>query len=306
MARRLTTERQKLKADAIRIRRELGWSIDRIAEHLTIHRSTIYLWVSKNSERGKSKNTPPLTPNNIYHMDCLDGLSRLPHDSVDLVFADPPYNIGVDYGNGNNLSDRHEAYIDWCAEWFQATYRVLKPGGAFYTMHYPEVCAYWLPRLRALRFNLQRWITWYYPTNVGQSPSNWTRSHRTILYCIKGSTPRAFNGLADPQPYRNPTDRRIQENLKSRPGVVPYDTWEYDLVKNVSREKQRTGPPNQVPEALLRRIIVTSSHPGDLVVDPFSGNGTTPYVAYKEGRQYIAFDLNPDFVKVGERRITNG
>lgn len=306
MARTLTPERQKQREDAIRIRQELGWSERQIARHLAIDHRTIHRWLPRNDNHQLPHNYTPLTPNNIYHMDCLDGLSRLPHDSVDLVFADPPYNIGVDYGNGNKSLDRHEAYIDWCAEWFKAVYRVLKLGGAFYTMHYPEVCAYWLPRLRALRFNFQRWITWYYPTNVGQSPGNWTRSHRTILYCIKGNRPKIFNGLADSQPYRNPTDRRIRENLKSRPGVVPYDVWEYDLVKNVSLEKQSKGSPNQIPEALLRRIIVTNSNPGDLVVDPFSGNGTTPYVAYKEGRQYIAFDTNLDFVKVGEHRIANG
>lgn len=306
MARTLTPERQKQREDAIRIRQELEWSERQIADHLRVPKTTVHEWLVGNSKANVVKNNLPLTPNNIYHMDCLDGLSRLPHDSVDLVFADPPYNIGVDYGNGNKSLDRHEAYIDWCAEWFKAVNRVLKLGGAFYTMHYPEVCAYWLPRLRALRFNFRRWITWYYPTNVGQSPDNWTRSHRAILYCIKGNTPRAFNGLGDAQPYRNPTDRRIRENLKSRPGVVPYDTWEYDLVKNVSREKQSKGPPNQIPEALLRRIIITSSYPGDLVVDPFSGNGTTAYIAYKEGRQYIAFDLNPGSVKVGEQRIANG
>lgn len=303
MTRTLTPERQKLKQDAIQLRQELGWTERRIAEHLSLPCSTIHGYLLNNVTPTPLKNNTHLTPNNIHCMNCLVGLSHLAHDSVDLIFADPPYNLGVNYGNGN--SDKHEAYLDWCVEWFKAIYRVLKPGGAFYTVHYPEICAYWLPRLRALRFNLQRWITWHYPTNVGQSQNNWTRSHRTILYCIKGDAPRVFNGLADPQPYRNPTDKRIQENLKTRPGVVPYDTWEYDLVKNVSREKQLKGPPNQIPEALVRRVIVTSSNPGDLVLDPFSGSGTTAYVAHREGRQYMAFDINPDFVKVARQRLGN-
>lgn len=306
MARPMTPERQKQRQDAIRIRQELGWSIDRIVEHLGLPRTTIARWVSHNGKAKPYHNAKPLSPNNIYHKDCLDGLARLPHESVDLIFADPPYNLGVDYGNGNNSPDRHEAYLDWCAEWFKAIYRVLKLGGAFYAIHYPEICAYWLPRLRALRFNFRRWITWYYPTNVGQSSDNWTRSHRAILYCIKGASPKTFNGLADHQLYRNPTDRRIRENLKTRPGVVPYDAWEYDLVKNVSREKQGKGPPNQLPEALLRRIILTSSNEGDLVVDPFSGSGTTAVVASRFNRKYICFDLNPQYVKASQVRILNG
>lgn len=306
MARKLTPERQKLRLDAIRIRQELGWSERRIAVHLSLPLTTISRWVSHNSKRGLSHNNGPISPNNLYCIDCLDGLRRLPHDSVGLVFADPPYNIGVDYGNGDTSLDRHEAYFDWCSEWFKAVERILKPGGAFYVMHYPEYCAYWLPRLRAARLNFQRWITWHYATNVGQSSNNWTRSHRAILYCIKGNSPKTFNGLADPQPYRNPTDKRIQENLKMRPGVVPYDFWEYNLVKNVSKEKQLEGPPNQLPEALLRRIILTSSNEGDLVVDPFSGSGTTAYMANRLGRTYIAFDLNPDYVKGAQKRLASG
>ena len=276
MARTLTPERQKLRQDAIRLRKELGWSIRVIAGHLKVPKSDIHQWLSNNGTLALSKNTTPLSPNAVYCLDCLEGLRRLPHDSIDLVFADPPYNIGVNYGNGN--SDRHEAYLDWCAEWFKAVERVLKPGGSFYLVHYPEECADLLPRLRAIRFRLQRWITWHYPTNVGHSPDNWTRSHRTILFVTKGASPKTFNGLADPQPYRNLTDRRIKKNLEERPGVVPYDVWEYNLVKNVSKEKQEVGPPNQVPEALLKRIILTSSDEGDLVVDPFSGSGTAALV----------------------------
>lgn len=304
MARTLTPERQKLRQDAIRLRQELGWSERQIAEHLHEWRSTIHYWLHKNGTRKAHNNSAPLIPNNIYCMDCLEGLRRLPHDSVDLVFADPPYNIGVNYGNGN--SDRHEAYIDWCAEWFKAVERVLKPGGSFYLVHYPEECADFLPRLRAIRFKLQRWITWHYPTNVGHSSDNWTRSHRAILFLTKGGTPETFNGLADAQPYRNLTDRRVKENLKVRPGVVPYDVWEYNLVKNVSKEKQNDGPPNQLPESLLKRIVLTSSNEGDLVVDPFSGSGTTAGIANRFNRRYICFDLNPKYVKASQARILYG
>lgn len=299
MARKMTPEREKLRLDAIRLRQELGWSERQIASQLNVPRPTINVWLANNPKYMMAKNTAPLSPNNIYCMDCLDGLRRLPHNSVDMVFADPPYNIGVNYGDTS--LDRHEAYFDWCSEWFKAVERILRPGGAFYVMHYPEYCAYWLPRLRAIRLTFQRWITWHYHSNVGQSPNNWTRSHRAILYCVKGHTPKTFNGLADPQPYQNPTDKRIQENLKRRPGVVPYDVWEYNLVKNVSQQKEPT--PNQLPEALLRRIILTSSNEGDLVVDPFVGSGTTIVVAKQEKRQYIGFDINADYIEVARRRL---
>lgn len=97
VARKLTPERQKLRLDAIRIRQELGWSIRVIAGHLRVPKSDIHYWLSNNGTHAPSHNTTPLPPNNIYCMDCLNGLRQLPHDSVDLVFADPPYNIRVDY-----------------------------------------------------------------------------------------------------------------------------------------------------------------------------------------------------------------
>lgn len=253
------------------------------------------------NEASMSRNKGPLVLNTVHTTDCLEGMKRLPREYIDLVFADPPYNIGVDYGNGSSSLDRHDAYYDWCSEWFRAVERVLKPGGAFYLMHYPEHCAYLLPRLRALRFAFQRWIIWHYSTNIGQSPNNWTRSHRAILFCTKGEAPAYFTGLADPQPYRNPTDKRIQENLKTRPGVTPYDVWEYNLVKNVSKDK--TSWPNQIPVALVERIIKVSCPPDGIVCDPFMGSGTTAVAAVKNNRKWIGFDIMAESKAETESRL---
>jgi len=301
MGRTLTPERQKQKSDAIRIRQELGWSERQIMAHLSLPRRTIRRYVGHNSEAKVGHNNGHLALNTVHVMDCLEGMKRLPHEYIDLVFADPPYNIGVDYGNGNSPLDRHDAYYDWCSEWFRAVERLLKPGGAFYFMHYTEHCAYLLPRLRALRFTFQHWIAWHYPTNIGHSPNNWTRSHRSILFCTKGKTPAYFNGLADPQPYRNPTDKRIRENLKTRPGVTPYDLWEYNLVKNVSKDK--SSWPNQIPVALVERIIKVSCPPDGIVCDPFMGSGTTAVAAVKNNRKWIGFDIIAESKAETEARL---
>lgn len=297
----MTPDRQKLKQDAIRLRQELGWSERQIAGQLNVPRPTINVWLADNPKRTVAKNNGLLALNTVHIMDCIEGMRRLPHEYVDLVFTDPPYNIGVDYGNGNSSLDRHDAYYDWCSEWFRGVERILRFGGSFYLMQYPEQCAYLLPRLRGLRFSFRRWLTWHYPTNVGQSPNNWTRSHRAILFCTKGEPPAYFNGLADPQPYRNPTDKRIKENLKERPGVTPYDVWQYNLVKNVSRDK--TSWPNQIPVTLVERIIKVSCPPDGIVCDPFIGSGTTAVAATKHGRQWIGFDLNPESKAETEKRL---
>jgi site-specific DNA-methyltransferase (adenine-specific) len=233
-------------------------------------------------------------------MDCTKGMNSLAHETIDLVFADPPYNLGVDYGNGASV-DRRNQYYDWCFEWLRATERILVDGGAFYLLHYPEECADLLPRIRALGLSLQRWIIWHYHTNIGQSANNWTRSHRAILFFTKGDKPRYFDGLADPQPYKNLTDKRIQENLKSRPGVVPYDVWEYNLVKNVSADK--TSWPNQIPVTLVERIVKVSCPPNGIVCDPFMGSGTTAVAATKNDCRWIGFDIMVESKTETEKRV---
>ena len=153
MSRTLTPERGKLKSDAVRLRRELGWSNRQIVAHLSLPETTIRRWVGHNSEPTVRHNLDSLALNTVHTTDCLEGMKRLPHEYVDLVFADPPYNIGVDYGNGSSSLDRHDAYYDWCSEWFRAVELVLRQGGIFYLMHYPEHVAYLLQAIPKLVIN---------------------------------------------------------------------------------------------------------------------------------------------------------
>jgi len=144
-------------------------------------------------------------------------------------------------------------------------------------------------------------ITWIYPSNVGHSQDNWRRSHRTILYYIKGNEAAYFEGEADPQPYKNPKDPRVAH--KGKEGTTPYDWWEYNLVKNVSKEK--TNWPNQLPVALVRRIVLSSCPEGGLVCDPFMGSGTTAIAALETDRQWIGFDIEAKACKITRERIKN-
>ncbi len=242
-----------------------------------------------------------LVPGQVYTTDVLEGLRALPSESVHLVFTDPPYNLGVDYGTEDPDKQKHEDYMAWCDTWMQECARVLADGGSLYVMHYPEVCAQWMLVMDELGLTLRRWITWVYPCNVGQSDRNWTRAQRTILFATKGDN-FTFHTLGDPQPFRNPEDKRIQKLIeRGQEGVTPYDWWEYDLVKNVSADK--TTWPNQLPVELVERVVNTSSNEGDLVLDPFMGSGTTAVAAAKNNRQWIGFDENPRSAEITGGRI---
>ncbi len=155
--------------------------------------------------------------NKAHQVDSVEGLLNLPEASIDLIFADPPYNLGVKYGQSNKDDKLTEQYFAWCSQWFTGSYRALKPGGSLYVMHYPEVAAQWMPLLAL--FTFKSWITWVYNSNIGHSNNNWSRSHRAILYVVKGDAASFFNGEADPQPYKNPDDTRIKHIGKE--GTTP-------------------------------------------------------------------------------------
>jgi len=249
--------------------------------------------------------TPPIPTlgvyelNKVHQVDCLEGFMGLPEASIDLVFADPPYNLSKNYGEGFKDKKEESEYLSWCVHWFWGAYRVLKPGGAFYLMHYPEVAAQWKQQLDGL-FTFQRWLSWVYPSNTGQTNDNWRRSHRTILYYIRGNKPAFFEGEADLQPYKNPNDKRVAHLGKE--GTTPYDWWEYNLVKNVSESK--TSWPNQLPLDLIKRIIVTSCSPDGIVCDPFIGSGTTAEAAIEANRSWIGFDLQSKACAITMKRVS--
>ncbi len=218
----------------------------------------------------------------LINGDCMEELKKLPNNSVDLVVTDPPYNIGVNYGkNKDKLNE--EDYYKWCLGWVKQCERVLKKDGSLYIINYPEKCARIMLEVdRNTNLELKRWINWHYPTNVGHSPKNFTRSSRAILFFTKGYI--------------------YKFNLKE--GEEVQDVINMNLVKNVSKEKVK-GFPNQIPEKLVELLVGLSSNERDVVLDPFLGSGTTGVVAKKMNRKFIGIELNKEFYELAEKRINS-
>lgn len=222
-----------------------------------------------------------------------DRLADLEPASVDLFLTDPPYNLGFDYGE---VSDRQkpEDYRAMMADFGRLTFRAAKEGASCFIIHYPEAIAAHWSELTA-EWQLRQWLTWVYPSHNPTPGGKFRRASRAVLWLTKGQ-PKKAETRAVGQVFRNQHDRRVRAHMKANglngDQAVPWDWWELEQVKAGSKAHQ--GYSNQIPDRLLKRPILTTTEPGDLVADPFSGTGSTARTALALGRRAWGCDANPE------------
>ena len=266
----------------------------------------------------------PLTWNRVYQGDCVKLLNKLEPGSVDLVFADPPFNIGYDY---DVYDDRRDAddYLGWCREWIGGVHRALKPDGTFWLAIGDEFAAELkILAQREIGFHTRSWVIWYYTFGVN-CKRGFSRSHTHLFHFVKD--PEHFTFNSDNPAVRVPSARElVYADVRANPaGRLPDNTWilrpqdapahafspEQDtwyFARVAGTFKEREGFHGcQMPEQLLGRIIRTCSEPNQVVLDPFTGSGTTVSVAKKLGRQWIGFELSEEYVdRINQRLSTAG
>ncbi|HEV3079694.1 MAG TPA: site-specific DNA-methyltransferase [Gemmataceae bacterium] len=254
--------------------------------------------------------------NSLFQGDCLEGFSKIKPGSVDLVFADPPFNIGYDY---DIYDDRKHAdyYVAWCRKWGQEIQRILKPSGTFWLAIGDDFAAELKVAFADLGFRCRSWVVWYYTFGV-HCTKKFSRSHTHLFHFVKDPKAFTFNGNA----IKVPSARQLvyADSRAKEGGKVPDDTWflrPQDLKESFTPEedvwyfprvcgtfKERAGWHGcQMPEQLLGRIIRVSSNPGDLVLDPFAGSGTTLVVAKKLARRWLGFELSKNYADQAQARL---
>lgn len=235
----------------------------------------------------------------IFLADSVRLLNSWESGWADLIFADPPFNIGFTYDVYQDKKP-YEQYVDWTETWMAACKRALKPSGSFYIAIGDEYAAEVRMIGRKLGLTLRNWIIWYY--TFGQNmQSKFSRSHAHIFYFTCDVKAFTFN---DNQ-IRYPSARHtVYRDRRGHPlGRLPNDTWD-EFPRVCGTFKERAGWHGcQMPEGLLSRIIRTSSCEGETVLDPFAGSGTTLATAAKLGRHYIGIDISPEYTRQCERRI---
>ncbi len=236
-----------------------------------------------------------LNLNNIYLGDAIDLIKKIPTSSIDLICTDPPYNLGKDYGNNVDYKKK-EDYINFTQEWLLQAKRVLKEDGSIYIFMGVQFISRLFVMMEDMNLFFNGWITWHYTQGVGRK-KGFSPRHEDILYFTK-SEKFKFNldSVRIPQKYF-----RERNNMS---GANPGDVWSFSHIHYSNPE--RTIHPTQKPEALIKRIIEASSNEGDVVLDLFSGSGTTCVVAKKTNRQYIGFELNSDYIEISKKRLQDG
>lgn len=254
----------------------------------------------------------------VHGGDCIQGMQQIPEGSVDLVFADPPFNIGYEYDEYDDRKSVDE-YLNWCTAWMSQVRRVLKPTGAFWLAIGDDFAAELkVLAQRVVGFHLRSWVVWYYTFGVN-CKRKFTRSHTHLLYFT--CDPNQFTFNQDDPDLRIPSARQlVYGDRRANPkGRLPDDTWIlrpqdvesgfgdgedcWYFPRVAGTFKQRAGFHGcQMPEQLLARVIRSCSDPDQWVLDPFAGSGSTLLVAKKLGRKAVGFELSKSYVKEIKKR----
>jgi site-specific DNA-methyltransferase (adenine-specific) len=242
----------------------------------------------------------------IIHGDALQALKyEVKDNSVDLIFADPPYNIGKNFAGCKDKWNSDEDYLDWCYQWLDLCIKKLKTNGSFYVMTSTQFMPYFDLYLRN-RINIMSRIMWYYDSSGVQAKNYYGSMYEPILFCVKDKDNYTFNSEEIMVEAKTGSKRKLIDYRKNPPQPyntrkVPGNVWEFARVRY--RMEEYENHPTQKPIALLDRIIRASSNEGDLVLDPFSGSFTTAYVAKQLGRSCIGIELQEEYIKIGLRRL---
>lgn len=249
---------------------------------------------------------PNTNLNQIYNQDCIEGMQNLPDGCVDLVIADPPYNLDKDFGTWKE-KERREQWLPWSKKWLDEVKRILRPGGNVfvYGIHH-HLC--WLQcYLYEIGLDYRRQIIWYYENGfAGYSKRTLAAHYEPILWFSKGKG-YTYNPIREPYKSQERLKYKITKNgkvWKPHPeGRLAGDVWNFPTLAGKRFEDEKVDHPTQKPMSLTLRIVQHFSNESDLVVVPFAGSGTECLAALMEKRNFIGFELNSNYIKMAEERI---
>lgn len=276
--------------------------------------------------------------NKILNIDCIEGMKSIPDKSIDTIVADPPYNIGKDFGNNSDKQDM-DKYFKWSQEWILEAYRTLKDGGSMFIYGFSEILAHIFVQIPHQN---KKWLVWHYTNKTTPSLKDWQRSHESIIHIWKGEK-KNFNLDDVREPYTEAFVKnaagKVRKSTKGRfsngdketvykandNGALPRDVFKIPALAGGAGGSERwfyckdcqdafhpkekknhenhiifthpTQKPFELTSKLFKSSVPKNNTPNVMV--PFAGSGSELVVAKVLGYNFIGFELNPDFVKLG-------
>ena len=239
--------------------------------------------------------------NKVIQGDCLEVMKKIPNNSVDVTFADPPFNLKKKY---NSYYDKHEfeEYLFWCKKWLYEMVRVTKPTGSILVHNIPKWLIYLGSYLNEIAI-FRHWIAW----DAMGSPLGKTLlpNHYGILYYVKSEDFKFYDIRMLHKRCRNChyilQDYGGKKSQMHQFGPLVSDVW--TDIHRIRHKKRRDEHPCQLPIHLLERLLLFSSDEGDIVLDPFMGTGTTAIAAKKLGRKFIGIDIDSKYVEITNKKL---
>ena len=226
--------------------------------------------------------------------DAIEEMKKLPDKSIRLIVTDPPYNLNKDYGNNQDKLEFNE-YIDFSRRWLSEAKRVLTDDGTIYVFMGMRYISYIFNIMeQELNMFFNSWIIWHYTQGIGKV-KGFSPRHDDILMFTKDSKNFVFNldKIRIPQ--------KFYRSINNMCGANPGNVWEFSHIHYCN--KNRKEHPTQKPEGLFERMILASSDPDDIILDPFAGSGTALRVCQQTGRNCIGIEINPEYIEMIKKRL---
>ncbi len=250
---------------------------------------------------------PSKINNTIINNDCIEGIKKLKPESVDLIVADPPYNLNKNFGKWDERRNK-DKWLPWSKEWLNECERVLRPGGSIfvYGIHH-HLC--WLQcHMYEIGLNYRRQIIWYYENGFSGYKKTLQAHYEPLLWFSKGET-YTYNEIREPYKSKERLKNKITKNGKvwtpHPDGRMAGDVWQFPTLAGRRFQDEKVKHPTQKPLSISERIIKHFSNEGELVLIPFAGSGSECVAAKKLNRNYIGYELNEDYIAIANKRLTD-
>lgn len=244
----------------------------------------------------------------IVRKDCIQGMASLPDGIVDLIIADPPYNLNKDFGQWKELENK-DRWLPWSKEWLTEAIRILKPGGSIfvYGIHH-HLC--WIQCfLYEKGLTYRRQIIWHYENGFSGYTKTLAAQYEPLLWFSKG---KSFTYIPIREPYKS-TERLKHKIIKNGKEWIPNpagrlagDVWKFPVLAGRRFKDEKVDHPTQKPLSISKRIVEHFSNEGDLVVVPFVGSGSECVAAKNANRHFIGYEINSKYIEIANRRLKKG